>query len=339
MTDQNSPFKTDEYFQTDAAPLAEKSREGEKNEEGYLLPASVVVFAVILVGTWLYSAGPKSWQSRADARSSLKEQGSGVSAFEEKVLPSSGVVLSVRWGDLGVKMASVGVIDAEQLKSVYASRGGLGDEELRLLERSDNGNIKITPENSGFLLNLFWALGLGNKNDILERGPMVTYDGRAPASPEEALAKAANFASTGGWTLAKGDAMNHYSRHPFVVLAPSQQEIVERVSKNIYRPCCNNPTHFPDCNHGMAMLGLLELLASQGVSEKEMYKVALQVNAYWFPGTYLTIAKYLESKGISWESADPKGILGAEYSSASGYRRVLDEITPAPTRSGGGCGI
>ncbi|MBI2639484.1 MAG: hypothetical protein HYW90_01160 [Candidatus Sungbacteria bacterium] len=333
MANQNFSFKTD-------PPLVEKSEESERGaEEGYLLPASVVISAVILVGAWLYTADPKSWQGRAEFQPPLNGQAPARDAFEEKVLPSSGIILPVRWGDLGVKMVSVGVIDGERFKSVYASRGGLSDEYLRFLERSDNGNIKITPENSGFLLNLFWALGLGNKNDVLDRGPMVTYDGRAPASPEEALAKAANFASTGGWTLAKGDAMDHYSRHPFVVLTPLQQKIVERVSKNIYRPCCNNPTHFPDCNHGMAMLGLLELLASQGVSENEMYKVALQVNAYWFPGTYLTIAKYLEMKGVSWGSADPKEVLGARYSSASGYRQILNEITPAPTPSGGGCGV
>ena len=30
-----------------------------------------------------------------------------------------------------------------------------------------------------------------------------------------------------------------------------------KIAKGIYRPCCNNSTYFPDCNHGMAMLGLL----------------------------------------------------------------------------------
>ena len=59
--------------------------------------------------------------------------------------------------------------------------------------------------------------------------------------------------------------MNHYSMHRFIVLTPEQQALVEKVSKGIYRPCCGNSVYFPDCNHGMAMLGLLELMASQGV--------------------------------------------------------------------------
>lgn len=58
-------------------------------------------------------------------------------------------------------------------------------------------------------------------------------------------------------------------------------------------------------------------MASQGVREEAMYKAALQVNAYWFPDTYLTIAQYLASSGVEWEQADPKELLGVDYSSGS----------------------
>ena len=87
------------------------------------------------------------------------------------------------------------------------------------------------------------------------------------------------------------------------------------------------------------MLGLLELMASQGVSEAEMYKTALKMNSYWFPDTYLTIAKYLASKGIAWEQADAKGVLSSEFSSAGGYRQVLSQVEPVQQQGGGGCGI
>ncbi|MDO8559358.1 MAG: hypothetical protein Q7R84_03430, partial [bacterium] len=188
----------------------------------------------------------------------------------------------------------------------------------------------MTPENAGFLLNAFWALGLGNKNPILENGPM--------SDPQDG--GAGTFASTGGWTMAKGDAMDHYSKYNFVNLTPAQQSLVERVSQGIYRPCCGNSVYFPDCNHGMAMLGLLELMASQGASEKEMYRIALKVNSYWFPDTYLTIAKYLkEVKNTSFDKIDPKEILGKEYSSGAGYRAILQQVTPAENGGGGGCGV
>lgn len=292
------------------------------------LSISILVSAVIIAGAWVYTTGLKYPQNQARVQPQTKDQ-VVTDALEEKVLPSDGIVLPVRWGNLGAKMVSVGVIDGEKFEQLYASRDGLDAEAKSLLYGESSGNLKITSENSGMILNLLWALGLGAKNDILERGEMADprYGG------------AGNFASTGGWTLAKGGAMSHYSRHPFVVLSQEQQEVVSRVAKNIYRPCCNNPTHFPDCNHGMAMLGLLELMASQGVSEEEMYKVALQVNAYWFPDTYIVIAKYLESKGVSWSEAQPKEILGYNFSSASGYRRILAEIESQPSRGGGGCGV
>jgi len=151
---------------------------------------------------------------------------------------------------------------------------------------------------------------------------------------------AGRFASTAGWSMAQGDAMNHYSRHQFFDLTPAQQELVEKVSKGIYRPCCGNSTHFPDCNHGMAMLGLLELMASQGANEKEMWETALVVNSYWFPDTYMTLESFMKSKGVTWENIDPQEILGSSFSSASGFSKIASQVK-SPTSSGGvnGCGV
>jgi len=306
----------------------------------YFLPASILISTVILAAAWVYTeslrAKQVSFQSATEKLAVQSPQDSSSvksavseSQIEEKVLPSSGVVLPVRWGGLGKQMTESGVIDRKKFEAIYAQRGGLDEEAKKLLYSEGNGNLKITQENSGLVLNLLWALGLGNKNEILEKGPMMDakYGG------------AGNFASTGGWSLASGKAMDHYSKHSFVTLTPEQQALVARVSQNIYRPCCGNSTYFPDCNHGMAMLGLLELMASQGVSEAEMYKAALKVNSYWFPDTYLTIAKYLSSKGIFWEQADAKGVLSSEFSSAGGYRQVRSQVEPVQRQGGGGCGI
>lgn len=280
---------------------------GNKN---YLMPASIALSAIIAVYMWLGATETKTLKPNPKASS----------------LP---IELPVVWGNLGARMISAGVIDRDKLEAIYQNRGGLTDSNKRLLENSENGNLKISQENAGFLLNLFWAFGLSNKNEILEKGPM--------ADPR--YGDSSRFASTGGWKLAKGSTMSHYSKHLFVVLTPQQQALVEKVSKNIYRPCCDNSTYFPDCNHGMAMLGLLELMASQNASEEEMYKVALQVNSYWFPDTYLAIAEYFKLKGVSWEKADPKEILGYNFSSASGYRNILSQITPPAAQSGASCGL
>ena len=123
-----------------------------------------------------------------------------------------------------------------------------------------------------------------------------------------------------------------------MTLTSAQQALVDRVSRNIFRPCCGNSTHFPDCNHGMAMLGLLELMASQGVSEQDMYKTALAVNSYWFPETYLTIATYMQQKGVAWKDVSPKEMLSAPYSSSSGYTDISSQVTlPEQVQGGGGC--
>ncbi len=249
--------------------------------------------------------------------------------YSQKVIPKDGVVLSVKWGDLGNQMINAGVIDKAKFEKIYAGRGGLNAEEKKLLEGFDNGNLKITRENAGFVLNLLWALGLGNKNAILENGPMS----------DKKYGGAGKFASTGGWILAQGDAMKHYSMHRFMVLTPEQQALVEKVSKNIYRPCCGNSTYFPDCNHGMAMLGFLELMASQVVSEDEMYKTALMVNSFWFPDTYITIAKYLKSQGKDWDNADPKEILGFDYSSGAGFQKIKSKVENSSAGGGGSCGV
>src|SRR3989344_1591805 len=279
-------------------------------KEYYLSVASVAFLAIIAGYVWFNPVETKILKPNAE------------------ILPSS-MELPIIWGNLGARMISAGVIDRDKLEAIYAQRGGLTDEEKQLLE-GETGKLKITQKNSGFILNMLWAWGLGNKNEILEKGPMM----------DSQYGGAGNFASTGGWTIAKGNTMDHYSRHKFIKLTLEQQKLVEEVSKNIYRPCCNNPTHFPDCNHGMAMLGLLELMASQAVSESDMYKIALVVNSYWFPDTYLTISKYLkEKKNTSWVDADPKEILGRNYSSGSGYKNILNQVAPPINNKGQGCGI
>ena len=225
-------------------------------------------------------------------------------------------------------MVDSGVLDMKKLETLYEQRGGLDDDTKKLFLEADNGQLTITNKNSGELLNLLWALGLANKNEILEKGEMV----------DKRYGGAGQFASTGGWTLSSGNAMDHYSRHSMIVLTDDQQSLVDRVSRNIYRPCCGNSTHFPDCNHGMAMLGLLELMASQGVNEADMYKTALAINSFWFPDTYLTIAQYFKSKGVEWDEVGAKEVLGADFSSAAGYRQILEQVQPSTEKKGGsGC--
>ncbi len=300
-----------------------------KKDSPYAIPIAIVIAGVMLAGA-VYISGNRTTQTQAVKNMTSQNSARQVSAAEEVVLPSSGVVLPITWGDLGSKLVSTGAIDADKFKAIYDQKEAFTDEYKNLLLGQNDGKLKITNENAGYLLNLFWALGLASKNPILESGEMTnpTYGG------------AGNFASTGGWTIAQGSAMDHYSKHKFFNLTSGQQALVDKVSRGIYRPCCGNSTHFPDCNHGMAMLGLLELMASQGASEQDMWKAALAVNSYWFPDTYMTIATYMKGKGVEWKDVNPQEMLGVNYSSAQGYAKIAVQVTqPRQQRGGSGCGV
>ncbi len=292
----------------------------------FAIPASIIVAALLIGGTMIWKRTNNGTQgARADTPVATP-----AGSLTEAIVPSRGVVLPVTWGNLGAQLVTSGVIDEETFRSLYADRGGLSDDDELLLTGESTEPLIITPENAPYLLNLLWALGLGSSNPILDSGEMTDpkYGG------------AQNFASTGGWTIARGNPMDHYSAHAFFSLTPEQQMLVDKVSRGIFRPCCGNSTHFPDCNHGMAMLGLLELMASQGVGEEEMYKAALAVNSYWFPDTYQTIARYMESKGVVWGSVPPSEILGARFSSGPGFANVKAQITqPQQQQGGGGCSV
>lgn len=302
--------------------MEDEIKNEEKKENNLSLTTSVIIVAALIFVILIFAIRLKNSESLFHPARLSSEQ-------QKEVLAQNSVELPVRWGDLGVQMIKTRVIDKTKFENLYSQRSGLSELDKKLLENSDNGNLIINSENSGMMLNMLWAFGLGNKNPILENGPMM----------DKQYGGAGNFASTGGWTLSKGKAMDHYSMHSFIKLTAEQQVLVERVAKNIYRPCCNNSTYFPDCNHGMAMLGLLELMSSNGVSEADMYKFALQVNTFWFPDQYAAIRTFVTSEGIDWKIVDPKKILGIEYSSASGYQKILLQIKPQEQKGGTGCSI
>lgn len=291
------------------------------------IQSSILIAAILVSSSLGYTVGVRT-ATRQKSNTISTVAKNPISDLEQKVLPTSGVTLPVVWGNLGTKLVSSGVLDADKFKAIYEQRGQFTDEYNKLLTGENNGKLKITNENSGYILNLLWAFGLANKNEILEKGEMVDprYGG------------ADKFASTGGWTIAKGSVMDHYSKHAMVTLTPEQQALVDKVSRGIFRPCCGNSAHFPDCNHGMAMLGLLELMASQGVSEQDMWSAALAVNSYWFPDTYLTIATYMKDKGIDWKNVNPEEILGATYSSSQGYANISSQVIKPEQQQGGGSG-
>ena len=253
-----------------------------------------------------------------------------------EINPAKGFEINAKYGDLGPKMIASGVIDLEKFKLTYEkSAQPLTKEQLEILTKGSNKKIKIDRDNSYFLLNFFWAAGLANKSKALTEGDIVKYGER----------QVGNFASTGGWSLSKTQPMDYYAKSDLIPMTSEQESLVEKVAGNIYRPCCNNSTAFPDCNHGMALLSVLQLLASNGATENQMFEAAKYYNAFWFPSNYYDLALYFKNKeGKKFSQVPAKIVLGKEFSSSSGWQAakqwlINKVIVEQPPKTGGGCGV
>ena len=263
--------------------------------------------------------GMKSWERSGKDLLDL-------STLEDVVVPKEGVALPISWGNVGPELISIGAIDLPAFEETM----DLTSEQKDILTKGSDSPIVISSENSRFVVNMLWALGLAQKSKVYVDGPMG----------QEHKDSVGNFASTGGWSLARGNAVNYLNKHDIIPLTEDQQSMVYEIASNVYRPCCGNSTAFPDCNHGMAALAAIELMVSAGIPEDEIYKNLLTLNSYWFSDTYITLAAYFARMGVDWDELDAKTALGQEFSSAKGAGEVREKVGPLPGSSiaGGSCG-
>mgnify|MGYP001569422894 CR=1 FL=1 len=266
-------------------------KEPESFGNKYMLPIAIVIAGILIAGAMIYNSGNRSLQTQAMKNSNSQN-------------------------------TEVEIIDGGRILPLEA-------EKKMLATLTANGTIDPAKLPQVTELNLLWAFGLANKNQVLESGPIMDSKYGGPT----------NMASVGGWTVTTGSVMDHYNKHALATLTSDQHALVEKIAKGIYRPCCNNSTYFPDCNHGMAMLGLLEYLASQGATEDQMWNAAITANMSWFPDQYQTIAQYLKIKGIDAKSVTPQMLLGAEYSSGSGFARIAAQVPQVQQKGGSGCEV
>lgn len=325
----------------------EESSDIQKTAEGSYQTPIAILFLMLLFASPLWqqekvaaSTAAKDGTVLASKISGLQGAETGNALYDEvvaKVLPQEGFQTNIVFGDAIVKLVQNGVIDVEKFKQIYSERG-MSEEELAILSAPSNEPIQITAANAGLLVNLLWPIGLANKTEFNEKSPVKG----------ESLF---NFASTGGWTLGRADnGGTYFNSFEIVKLTPEQEKTALEVAQNTYRPCCGNSTFFQDCNHGSALLGLIELGASQGLSAQELYRVALAVNSFWFPETYIETALYYKiSKGVDWENVNAAEIMSADYSSAYGWAENVGQpfqkiVQKNPgllpqAQGGAGCGV
>ncbi len=312
------------------SPTHRRRRRNDLAIKSFIL---LVVFTI--GGVAGYLVGNKMGHEASPAARTRPSQDAQM-ALMEQVNPPDGYEIPAVFGEIGPKMISAGAIDLLKFTGLYKQQNKpLTDEQTSFLTKGSQENVTINPSNAYFLLNFFWALGLTNQDAILTEGPMMS----------QGKDKVGGFASTGGWTIGSKSPTELYASTKILELNDDQQAKLLEVASAVYRPCCDNPTHFPDCNHGMAMLGLLELMASQNASTDEMFKAAKYVTAFWYPQQMLEIATaFKATQKVDFDQADPRTVVSGQYASISGFQAVHQWLAQnglleqAPS-TGGSCGV
>ena len=312
------------------------SSDPDKRRRYSLAKKALVLLIVFAIGgEGGYLAGSRLGHEASTPSSTKADQDSHM-ALMDQVNPPEGYQLPAVFGDIGPKMIAAGAIDLVKFTDLYKQQNQpLTDEQVAILSLGSQEKVTFDRSNAYFLLNFFWALGLANQNAILTEGPMAS----------QGMDKIGGFASTGGWTLGTKPATDLYASQLILKLTNVQQATLLQVASAVYRPCCNNPTDFPDCNHGMALLGLLELMASQGASADDLFQAAKYVTAFWYPLQMLEIATAIQAaQKVDFNQADARAVVSQQIASISGFQAVHQWLAQngllqqAPS-SGGSCGV
>ncbi len=315
-----------------------------KNAKKRKMLAGVIIILFLLI---LFSLPklPANWKIKfqqngiSTGTSESVDTVSDLVSIYDQVNPEEGFSIDIEYGNMGYQLVQAGVIDFDKFKAVYDRAGlPLTKEQLKVFsEEGSNEKITINRENSYFLLNLFWAFGLANENPILTEGQITKYG----------EAQIGSFASTGGWTIAQKPLEEFMAKSQLALLDEEEQALLQSVAESVYRPCCGNSTAFPDCNHGMALLGVLELMTANGASEDELYEAAKYFSAFWFPSQMADVATYFKmTEGIDFKDVDARVAVSEAFFSGRGWSQLkgwLNQNTEtAPSsvpQGGGGCGV
>lgn len=248
--------------------------------------------------------------------------------IKSEVLPQQGYVLPAKWENSIKQLVDDNALNVSALTQILNNSGQpLTAQEQQILNGTSTINITINSSDSKFVLLVLWSLGINNNDTIISNGPIMKFGG----NPD-------NLASTGGYgplgtlQLGKLDILN---------LTPQEQMIANYTALNSYRPCCNNPTMFPDCNHGAAALGLIELMISQGANTTAVFTSLKEFNSFEYPQQYTELAMYLKGKGVDFSSVPGYIIVSRNFSSGSAVTQIQQSLSGSQVGqagSGSGCG-
>ncbi|MDE1846348.1 MAG: hypothetical protein KGH53_03660 [Candidatus Micrarchaeota archaeon] len=297
-----------------------------KNTSFSFLP--IAAGAILVLAAFYFSSQPLTTQHNFTKQ--ISPNSINLTAISLQVVPSGGYVLPFRWGKSIKTLVDAGAINVSNFTALIKNSGQqLTGSEKSIINGTYEGYIQFNSTNTEFVQLAFWALGVNNNNTIIRNGPIINasiqYSGQINSNattgrtvtPQYVASQ--YFASTGGYGPI---GRLQFSALGVLRLSAAQQSIADYTAENSYRPCCDNPTAFPDCNHGAAALGIIELLASQGATQNQVLRAVEEFNQYQFPGQYGEIAAYFATQGENYTSINAGAIIGKNYSSLTGYLRV-----------------
>lgn len=311
-----------------------KHSSAAKRRSGYMktaLIASILTVSLVVALFSYYNQSGKPAPAQPVSNNTIGTQTIDYGTIIKEVYPNQGFALPAKWDGAPKQLVDSGALNLSFVANALNSANqSLTKNELRVLNGTGGSNVTLNKSSALFTLYVLWALGINNKNPIISNGPIMNYGG----SPY-------NLASTGGYGPLGKLQLGNLS---IITLNSSEQEMVEAIASNTYRPCCNNPAMFPDCNHGAAQLGLIELMASQGKNQTQIYDALKEFNSFYYPQQYLNVAIFFSyTQNKAWDEVPANVVLGYSFSSASGYYGVYnvlsnDSVLPeASGRSGGSC--
>jgi hypothetical protein len=294
-------------------------------------------------------------KTTTNAAKTLGDNSINQTLLAAQVIPTTGYTLPFKWGDSVHKLVEAGALNVSNLTIILNnSRQPLTLSEKEILNGTYTGYIQFNSTNTEFVQLVLWGLGINNNNTIITKGPIInasipyansintnsTLRQKLNQNATPQWVASQYFASTGGYGPLGKLQLGELN---IVSLNSQQQALMYDVATRSYRPCCDNPTAFPDCNHGAAALGLIELLAYQGANQSQMFDAVRYFYQYQFPQQYAEIAAYFDSHGVNYNQVNSSEVMGYSFSSYSGYASVnqyliKNKILAQPSGGGASCG-
>ncbi len=237
------------------------------------------------------------------------------------IYPAGGFELPITWGGSVKQLIASGALNETTLiYSVLKSNETITPYEEEIMSGTYSGYVYINSSNAEFFLNVLWSIGVNDNNSIITKGPLSSY-----GNPYQ-------YASTGGYLplgRLKLAGLN------LINLTAAQENEVMDVSAAAFRPCCDNPAMFPDCNHGAAELALIEMMAAQGYNESQIFTVLQRFLSEYFPQNMFEEAVIYAAHGINFSSVPANVTIGRSLFSASGQQNVAAYIQKYGLLQGG----